>query len=147
ELMRKEIELHDEQNRVINRLFEEHLEALADLAKEREAARLENAERIKELEEELKEARQERDREAMREIREALRELTAGGGRLMEAHREFQAAVIEELDEEQASKFRTLARRVMFGRPERSDRFREIQVMRQALMALDLPPEQREATM
>ena len=146
ELMRKEIRLRDEQIGPINRLFENHLEALTALSKEREAKRRANAARLEELEQEIAAARKDGDRETVRRLRREHRELSGAAGRLMELHRSFHAEVTEELDQEQGKAFRALARRVMFGRPERSSRLRDIQTLRRALRELDLSPEQKEAT-
>lgn len=145
-LMRKEMVLREEQWTAINRLFEDHLKALAELAKEREAKRQKNAAQIKKLDEELAEARRERDREALRRLRRERGELTGADGSLMRLHRQFQAAVIEELDQEQAEAFRKLSRRVMLGQRQGGNRLREIQILRRALRETDLSPEQREAT-
>ena len=146
EAMGKEMTLQDEQWTAINDLFKDHLESLAELAKEREAKRQKNAARIKELDEEWAQARRERDREALERLRRERRELTGADGSLMQLHRQFQAAVIEELDQEQAEMFRRLSRGIMFGQRQRGNRLREIQILRRALREIDLSPEQREAT-
>ncbi|MCP4251201.1 MAG: hypothetical protein GY778_29545 [bacterium] len=146
-LVRAELDLRDEQAVRVNDLFEEHFEALAELIKNRERHRRENAARMEELREELTRAQREGDREAIQEIRGELRELMGANSATRELHREFNAAVLEELDEEQAEKYRELVQRVMSTSSIGMNKLREIQVMNRALRELDLPPQQRRAAM
>jgi len=146
ESVRKEIRLRDEQIPVINKLFEDHIAHLTEMAKEREAKREENAGKIEELRDQLQAAREQDDQETVRRLSQELRELFGGGQEVMDANRNFNAAVIEELDEEQAKVFTRLTREVMSVGPQARNRLREIQVMNRALREVQLTPEQKEAT-
>jgi len=146
EMVRKEIRLRDEQIPVINQLFEDHIAHLTEMAKEREAQREENAGRIEELRDQIEAAREQDDQETVRRLSQELRELFGGGQEAMDANRKFNAAVIEELDEEQAKAYTRLSREVMSVGPQARNRLREIQVMNRALREVQLTPEQKEAT-
>lgn len=145
--VRAELDLRDEQAVRINDLFEAHFETLTELIKDREHHRRENAARIEELREELSRAQREEDRDAVGQIRGELRELLGADSGTLELDREFHAAMREELDEEQAEKYRELVRRVMSADRAGLNKLREIQVMNRALREVDLPPQQRRAAM
>ena len=149
ELVRQELELRDEQVEEVNDLFEEYLEATAERVRKMEAAQQENAARIEELQQDAVEARRNRDRELVREISQELRELSGADGTLMTLRREFFNDVVEVLDEEQNHQFRRLAGQAMrsAGGRERLGGLWDLQILRRALLELELPPEQKRAAM
>ena len=147
ELVRQELELRDEQIGTVGDLFEEYLEAVAEQVKKMEATRQENAARIEELQQEAAEARENRDRQAMGEISRELREATGADGTFADLRRQLFAGMMEVLDEEQGHQFRRLVGRAMrVGDRERRGPMWEMQILRQALLKLELPREQRKAT-
>ena len=145
-LMRKQLELRDEQVRRINKLFEEHFESLREQARVAAEVRGDNAARIRELERQLADARRDGNKEAMGEAVRELRELRGGERRAWALHRQFRSAVLEELDAEQGATFRKLFRKVMRPRGDVGELRREVQVIQRALHSLDLTAEQQEAT-
>ena len=145
-LMRQQLDLRDQQVRRINALFEEHLEALRQHARSAARARSENAARIKEIREQLVAASRERDRQTIRALSRELRELRGGRAGLRQLQASFQEAILEELDEQQAQKFRVLFRRIMNPRRDLREITREIQVIRWALSAAGPSLEQQKAT-
>ena len=148
ELVRQELELRDEQIGTVGDLFEEYLEAVAEQVKKMEATRQENAARIEELQQEAAEARENRDRQAMGEISRELREATGADGTFADLRRQLFAGMMEVLDEEQGHQFRRLVGRAMrVGDRERRGPMWEMQILRQALLKLELPREQRKATL
>ncbi len=146
ELVRKELELTEEQFEEINDLFEEQLEKVMEIAKEEERHSRENAGRLRDLQERINEARHDGDRDTLRELVEEFRSLRGGSGRIWEEARRFHDAVLEVLDKEQGSDFRRLIRMASPGPEGRTARLDTMRVLRRALRDVDLTPEQKEAT-
>jgi hypothetical protein len=146
--VRQELELRDEQIATVGDLFEAYLEAVAEQVKKMEATRQENSARLEELRREAAEARKNGDRQAMREISQQLREAIGANGTLTDLRRQLFVDMMEVLDEEQGHQFRRLAGRAMrAGDRDRRGPMRDVQILRRALLELDLPPEQRKATL
>jgi hypothetical protein len=143
--MLKEIELRDEQAGAINDLFEEHLKALRERAKEAGSEGEDDSDGRRELQEQYLEARRAQDRERMKELMAELRGLRGaapGGSRI---HTEFRKAVVAELDEEQAKQFNKLFRKIMMPGTQMREAMGELRVLQRAVHSLDLSEEQRQA--
>ena len=144
ELVRRELDLRDDQIEPINEVFEEYIEELLPLAKEMENKNQQNTREIQQLRDKISEARKEGDRGTVRELLGELRAMTGADGRLAKRAREFHQAVTELLDPEQARAFSGLLRKTRAGGPGQG--LMALSVMRRALREIDLSPEQREAT-
>lgn len=144
ESMRESIRLRDEQIKPVTKLFDEHAEALTEKFKSLEAENAKNTDKVRELKEAMTAAQANRDREEVRRIRRELRDI-AGLSNVMEMHRAFQAKVIEELDEEQAEKFRELARESYQTRRSARNANLDLVVLRRSLIEIEQTPEQAEA--
>jgi hypothetical protein len=143
--MLKEIELRDEQAEAINDLFEKHLEALRERAKEAGSKGDAESDRQQELQEQLAEARRAQDREKMQQVIAELRELRGAAPGGSGIHDDFRDAVLKELDEEQAGKFKELFRKIMMPGTQMRSAMRDLRVLQQAVHALDLSDEQTQA--
>ncbi len=146
-LMRAQLKLEPDQAKRIDELFKEHIERLRQ-SPEQQPRELsdEDRARITELQQQVAAASRDGDREAIRRLLAELREIRGDEGGAGGPHGPLRTAILQELNEEQAKKFRTLFRRVMTPQDRFSAMMREMQVFRRALRNLDLTTEQQEAT-
>jgi hypothetical protein len=149
-MTKERLRLKPDQERAIDQLFEKQLQSLKEaMARERRPRSQGNdLEELKEMQRELLEAREAGDKERAREIREKMGEMLRqrGRGMVMPIGR-FLGQVEAELDEEQVSAFRELAKRLGFEEPRRW-RGRPLMYLMRALRApeIGLSDEQREKT-
>ena len=149
-MTKERLRLKPDQERAIDQLFEKQLQSLKEaMARDRKPRSQGNdLEKLKEMQRELLEAREAGDKERAREIREKMGEMLRqrGRGMVMPIGR-FLGQVEAELDEEQVSAFRELAKRLGFEEPRRW-RGRPLMYLMRALRApeIGLSDEQREKT-
>jgi hypothetical protein len=140
----EEIELDDEQKRVIDELFDEHFADLKEMVREIRENRAENDRKLRELRAELTKALKGRDRDLAREIRKDMRGLDGGRLGIRRAHLRFDSKVVAELDKEQGATYRRMAAR-MRNRPSGAQgAMQGLGAIHRAMRTLDLTEDQRK---
>ncbi|MFH0981506.1 MAG: hypothetical protein V2A79_08205, partial [Planctomycetota bacterium] len=146
-----ELELDEDQQPAIAKLFADHLEAVKKMGAERpeKSESEDQRERLRELEREAQAAREAGDREEARrlygEIRK-LREQTlkADTAELSRLSREFIDTVTEALEEEQVPKFQRLVRDIRARLEQGGPMLQFRRALRRVMTELDLTEDQRE---
>jgi Spy/CpxP family protein refolding chaperone len=117
----KELDLTDEQQQTVGKLFDEHLETFRDLvAEDAEQKQDDRQARLAEIREKIQEARDRGDRDEIQRLREKMIELFRNrSGQWMESTGAFLMDVHQELTAEQRPKYDEILRRLELDRVQR----------------------------